>query len=129
MIVDVMDKVIKDGVIIVEEFKFFNIELEVVEGMQIDWGYIFFYFIIDSDCQLVEFDNFLIFIIDKKISVIVELVFVLEVVVWVGCFLLIIVEDIEGEVFVILVVNKVWGVFNVVVIKVFVFGDWCKVVL
>ncbi|QHV00761.1 chaperonin GroEL [Synechocystis sp. CACIAM 05] len=129
MIADAMDKVTKDGVITVEESKSLNTELEVVEGMQIDRGYISPYFITDSDRQLVEFDNPLILITDKKISAIAELVPVLEAVARAGRPLLIIAEDIEGEALATLVVNKARGVLNVAAIKAPAFGDRRKAVL
>lgn len=78
MIVDVMDKVGKEGVIFFEEGKFMEIEFEVIEGMCFDKGYIFFYFVIDIEWMEVVFDEFYIFFIDKKIGLVQDLVFVLE---------------------------------------------------
>ncbi|MFM1842436.1 MAG: Heat shock protein 60 family chaperone GroEL, partial [Cyanobacteriota bacterium] len=129
MIADAMDKVTKDGVITVEESKSLNTELEVVEGMQVDRGYISPYFITDSDRQIVEFDNPLILITDKKVSAIAELVPVLENVARSGRPLLIIAEDVEGEALATLVVNKARGVLNVAAIKAPAFGDRRKAVL
>ena len=129
MIADAMDKVTKDGVITVEESKSLNTELEVVEGMQIDRGYVSPYFITDSDRQIVEFDNPLILITDKKISAIAELVPVLENVARAGRPLLIIAEDVEGEALATLVVNKARGILNIAAIKAPAFGDRRKAVL
>ena len=97
MIAEAMDKVTKDGVITVEESKSLATELEVVEGMQIDRGYVSPYFVTDQERQIVEFENPHILITDKKISAIADLVPVLEQVARAGRPLLIIAEDLEGE--------------------------------
>jgi len=129
MIADAMDKVTKDGVITVEESKELSTELDVVEGMQIDRGYVSPYFITNSDRQTVEFDNPLILITDKKISAIAELIPVLENVARAGRPLLIIAEDVDGEALATLVVNKARGVLSVAAIKAPAFGDRRKAVL
>ncbi|MCZ8162213.1 MAG: chaperonin GroEL, partial [Microcystis sp. LE19-196.1B] len=129
MIATAMEKVTTDGVITVEESKSLTTELEVVEGMQIDRGYISPYFITDQERQIVEYDNPLILITDKKISAIAELVPVLEAVARQGRPLLIIAEDVDGEALATLVVNKARGVLNVVAIKAPSFGERRKAVL
>lgn len=129
MISTAMQKVTKDGVITVEESKSLATELDVVEGMQIDRGYISPYFVTDAERQIVEFDNPLILITDKKISAIAELVPVLEKVAREGKPLLIIAEDVEGEALATLVVNKARGVLNVAGIKAPGFGDRRKEML
>ncbi len=129
MIALAMDKVTTDGVITVEESKSLNTELDVVEGMQIDRGYISPYFITDQERQQVEFDDALILITDKKISAIADLVPILENVARAGKPLLIIAEDIEGEALATLVVNKARGVLNVAAIKAPAFGQRRKAVL
>lgn len=129
IIVEVMEKVGKEGVIIVEEGLGLENELFVVEGMQFDCGYLFFYFVNKLDIMVVELDSLLLLLVDKKIFNICEMLLVLEVVVKVGCLLLIVVEDVEGEVLVILVVNNMCGIVKVVVVKVLGFGDCCKVML
>ena len=106
MIAEAMEKVTKDGVITVEESKSLSTELEVVEGMQIDRGYISPYFITNNDRMTVEFENARILITDKKISNIQDLVPILEKVARSGQPLLVIAEDIEGEALATLVVNK-----------------------
>ena len=129
MIALAMDKVTKDGVITVEESKSLNTELEIVEGMQIDRGYLSPYFITDQERQQVEFDDALILITDKKISAIADLVPILEGVAKAGKPLLIIAEDVDGEALATLVVNKARGVLNVAAIKAPAFGDRRKSVL
>ncbi|MEL6929134.1 MAG: chaperonin GroEL [Cyanobacteria bacterium J06600_6] len=129
MIAQAMDKVTKDGVITVEESKSLATELDVVEGMQIDRGYISPYFVTDQERQVVEFDNAVILITDKKISAIADLVPVLEQVARDGKPLLIIAEDLEGEALATLVVNKARGVLNVAAIKAPGFGDRRKQML
>lgn len=129
MIALAMDKVTKDGVITVEESKSLATELDVVEGMQIDRGYISPYFVTDQERQIVEFDGALILITDKKISAIADLVPVLEKVARDGKPLLIIAEDLEGEALATLVVNKARGVLNVAAIKAPGFGDRRKQML
>merc|ERR1739838_498341 len=129
MIADAMDKVTKDGVITVEESKSLSTDLEVVEGKQIDRGYISPYFITDQERLVVEFENARILITDKKISSIQDLVTVLEKVARIGQSLLIIAEDIEGEALATLVVNKARGVLNVAAVKAPGFGDRRKAML
>jgi chaperonin GroEL len=129
MIAEAMARVTTDGVITVEESKSLNTELEVVEGMQIDRGYISPYFVTDQERQIVQFDNALILITDKKITNISDLIVVLEQVAKSGRPLLIIAENIEGEALATLVVNKSRGVLNVAAIKAPSFGDRRKEVL
>jgi chaperonin GroEL len=129
MIAEAMDKVTTDGVITVEESKSLTTELEVVEGMQIDRGYVSPYFVTDQERQLVVFENPLILITDKKINMISDLVPVLEKVARSSQPLLIIAEDIEGEALATLVVNKARGVLNVAAIKAPSFGDRRKQML
>src|SRR5919199_671737 len=129
MISEAMEKVTKDGVITVEESKSLTTELEVVEGMQIDRGYISPYFVTDGERQVVEFDNPRILITDKKISSIQDLVPVLEKIARAGTPLLIIAEDVEGEALATLVVNKARGVLNASAIKAPGFGDRRKAML
>ena len=129
MIAAAMEKVTKDGVITVEESKSLTTEMEVVEGMQIDRGYISSYFITNSDRMTVEFENALILITDKKISSIQDLVPVLEKVARAGQPLLIIAEDVEGDALATLVVNKARGVLSVAAIKSPGFGDRRKALL
>ncbi|QJD87241.1 chaperonin GroEL [Cohnella herbarum] len=129
LIADAMDKVGKDGVITVEESKGFNTDLEVVEGMQFDRGYITPYMITDTDKMEANLDNPLILITDKKISNIQEILPVLEKVVQSGKQLLIIAEDIEGEALSTLVVNRLRGTFTCVGVKAPGFGDRRKAML
>ncbi|MDE5087343.1 MAG: chaperonin GroEL, partial [Trichodesmium sp. St16_bin2-tuft] len=124
-----MEKVTKDGVITVEESKSLSTDLEVVEGMQIDRGYLSPYFVTDQERLVVEFENARILITDKKISSIQDLVAVLEKVARAGQSLLIIAEDIEGEALATLVVNKARGVLNVAAVKAPGFGDRRKAML
>jgi len=129
IIAEAMAKVTKDGVITVEESKSLTTELEVVEGMQIDRGYISPYFVTDSERMMVEFDNACILITDKKIGSIQDLIPTLEKVAQQGKPLLIIAEDVEGEALATLVVNKARGVLNVAAIKAPGFGDRRKAML
>lgn len=129
MLAEAMEKVTKDGVITVEESKSLTTELEVVEGMQIDRGYISPYFITNNDRMTVEFENARILITDKKISSIQDLVPVLEKVARLGQALLIIAEDVEGDALATLVVNKARGVLTVAAIKAPGFGDRRKQML
>jgi chaperonin GroEL len=129
MIATAMDKVTKDGVITVEESKSLATELEVVEGMQLDRGYISPYFVTDQEKQIVEFENPLILVTDKKISAIADLVPVLESIAREGKPLLIVAEDVEGEALATLVVNKARGVLNAAAIKAPSFGDRRKAML
>ena len=129
MLAEAMEKVTKDGVITVEESKSLTTELEVVEGMQIDRGYISPYFITNNERQTVEFENARILITDKKISSIQDLVPILEKVARLGQPLLIIAEDVEGDALATLVVNKARGVLAVAAIKAPGFGDRRKALL
>jgi chaperonin GroEL len=129
MLAEAMEKVTKDGVITVEESKSLTTELEVVEGMQIDRGYISPYFITNNDRMTVEFENARILIADKKINSIQELVPVLEKVARSGQPLLIIAEDVEGDALATLVVNKARGVLAVAAIKSPGFGERRKALL
>jgi len=129
MIAQAMDKVTKDGVITVEESKSLSTELDVVEGMQIDRGYLSPYFITDSERMVAEFENARILITDKKISTIQDLVSILEKIAREGQPLLIIAEDVDGEALATLVVNKARGVLNVAAIKAPGFGDRRKAML
>jgi len=129
MIASAMEKVGREGVITVEESKSLNTELEVVEGMEIDRGYISPYFVTDSERQIVDFENAKLLITDKKINLIQDLVPVLERVARTGSPLLVIAEDIEGEALATLVVNKLRGVLNVAAIKAPSFGDRRKAML
>ena len=129
MIAEAMNRVTKDGVITVEESKSLATELDVVEGMQIDRGYISPYFVTDQEKQIVEFDGAVILITDKKISAIADLVPVLEKVARESKPLLIVAEDLEGEALATLVVNKARGVLNVAAIKAPGFGDRRKQML
>ncbi|MGB3237978.1 MAG: chaperonin GroEL [Geitlerinemataceae cyanobacterium] len=129
IIASAMAKVSTDGVITVEESKSLTTELEVVEGMQIDRGYISPYFVTDSERMVVEFENACILITDKKIGSIQDLVPTLEKVAQQGKPLLIIAEDVEGEALATLVVNKARGVLNVAAIKAPGFGERRKAML
>jgi chaperonin GroEL len=117
MIAEAMDKVGKDGVITVEESKSLSTELDLVEGMQIDRGYISPYFVTDGERMIAELDNPLILLADKKISSIQDLIPVLEKIARSGQPLLIIAEDVEGEALATLVVNRLRGVLNATAIK------------
>ena len=129
MIAEAMDKVTTDGVITVEESKSLTTDLEVVEGMQIDRGYISPYFITDNERMVVEYENARILIADQKISSIQDLVPVLEKVARSGQPLLIIAEDVDGEALATLVVNKARGVLSACAIKSPGFGDRRKALL
>ncbi|MBU6145790.1 MAG: chaperonin GroEL [Paenibacillaceae bacterium] len=129
LIADAMEKVGNDGVITVEESKGFTTELEVVEGMQFDRGYISPYMITDTDKMEARLDNPFILITDKKIGNIQEILPVLEKVVQSGKQLLIIAEDVEGEALATLVVNKLRGTFTCVAVKAPGFGDRRKAML
>jgi len=129
LIADAMEKVGNDGVITVEESKGFTTELEVVEGMQFDRGYISPYMITDTDKMESVLDNPYILITDKKISNIQEILPVLEKVVQSGKQLLIIAEDVEGEAQATLIVNKLRGTFTCVAVKAPGFGDRRKAML
>lgn len=129
LIADAMDKVGKDGVITIEESKTMQTELEVVEGMQFDRGYISPYMSTDVDKMEAVLDDPYILITDRKITVIQDLLPVLEKVVQQGRGLLIIAEDVEGEALATLVVNKLRGTFKAVAVKAPGFGDRRKAML
>jgi chaperonin GroEL len=129
MIATAMDKVTKDGVIVVEESKSITTELDVVEGMQFDRGYISPYFVTDGERMIVELENALVLITDKKISSIQDLVGILERAAQSGQPLLIIAQEIEGEALATLVVNKMRGVLNVAAVKSPGFGERRKAML
>jgi chaperonin GroEL len=123
IIAEAMEKVGKEGVITVEEAKGLETELEVVEGMQFDRGYISPYFVTNRERMLVEFDDPYLLISEKKISAMADLVPLLEQVARSGKPLLIIAEEVEGEALATLVVNKLRGVLNVAAVKAPGFGD------
>ncbi|SFJ72782.1 chaperonin GroEL [Thermoflavimicrobium dichotomicum] len=129
LIAEAMEKVGKDGVITVEESKGFNTELEVVEGMQFDRGYISPYMITDTDKMEAVLEEPYILITDKKIGSIQDILPILEKVVQQGKQLLIIAEDVEGEALATLVVNKLRGTFTAVAVKAPGFGDRRKAML
>jgi len=129
LIAEAMEKVGNDGVITVEESKGFLTELEVVEGMQFDRGYISPYMVTDADKMEAVLDNPYILITDKKISSIQEILPLLEKVVQQGKQLLIIAEDVDGEALATLVVNKLRGTFTAVAVKAPGFGDRRKAML
>ncbi len=126
---DAMEKVGKDGVITVEESSTTKTELEVVEGMQFDRGYISPYFITDADRMEVVLKDPLILIYEKKISSVKEVAPLLEQVVGIGAPLLLICEEVEGEALAVLVVNKIRGTFQAAAIKAPGFGDRRKAML
>ncbi len=129
MISEAMDKVTKDGVITVEESKSLSTELEVVEGMQIDRGYMSPYFVTDQERMVAELDNARLLITDKKISSIQDLVPVLEKIARDGQPFVVIAEDVEGEALATLVVNKARGVINGAAVKAPGFGERRKAML
>ncbi|MBX0427816.1 chaperonin GroEL [Campylobacter jejuni] len=129
LIADAMEKVGKDGVITVEEAKSINDELNVVEGMQFDRGYLSPYFITNAEKMTVELSSPYILLFDKKITNLKDLLPVLEQIQKTGKPLLIIAEDIEGEVLATLVVNKLRGVLNISAVKAPGFGDRRKAML
>lgn len=129
MVAEAMDKVSTNGVITIEESKTMETELELVEGMQFDRGYLSAYMATDMDKMVAELDNPYILITDKKISNIQEILPVLEQIVQTGAKLLIIAEDVEGEALATLVVNRLKGVFSVVAVKAPGFGDRRKAML
>ena len=128
-IADAMERVGNDGVITIEESKGFTTELDVVEGMQFDRGYLSHYMVTDTDKMEAVLDNPYILITDKKIANIQEILPVLEQVVQQGRPLLMIAEDVEGEALATLVVNKLRGTFNAVAVKAPGFGDRRKAML
>ena len=123
LIADAMDKVTKEGIITVDESKGFNDELEVVEGMQYDKGYISPYFVSDRETMTIELDDPYILVTDQKINTIQEILPLLEEVVKTNKPLLIIAEGLENEVTSTLIVNKLRGTFNVVATEAPGFGD------
>lgn len=129
LIADAMEKVGKDGVITVEEAKSINDELNVVEGMQFDRGYLSPYFITNADKMTVELQSPYILLFDKKITSLKDLLPILEQIQKTGKPLLIIAEDIEGEALATLVVNKLRGVLNISAVKAPGFGDRRKAML
>ena len=129
LVADAMEKVSGDGVITIEESKTMQTELDLVEGMQFDRGYISAYMATDMDKMEAVLDNPCILITDKKISNIQEILPLLEQVVQSGAKLLIIAEDVEGEALTTLIVNKLRGTFNVVAVKAPGYGDRRKAML
>ncbi len=129
LIAEAMDKVGKDGVITVEESKGIGTELEVVEGMQFDRGYISPYMVTDAERMEAVLDDVYILITDQKLSNMKNLLPILEKIAQVGRPLLIIAEDVEGEALATLVVNKLRGTLNVVAVKAPGFGDRRKAML
>ncbi|MBM7655744.1 chaperonin GroEL [Neobacillus cucumis] len=129
LIAEAMERVGNDGVITIEESKGFTTELDVVEGMQFDRGYVSAYMVTNTDKMEAVLDNPYILITDKKISSIQEILPVLEQVVQQGKPLLLVAEDIEGEALSTLVVNKLRGTFNAVAVKAPGFGDRRKAML
>ena len=129
MVADAMEKVSKDGVITIEESKTMKTELDLVEGMQFDRGYVSAYMATDMDKMEAVLDNPYILITDKKISNIQEILPLLEQIVQAGAKLLIIAEDIEGEALTTLIVNKLRGTFQVVGVKAPGYGDRRKEML
>ena len=129
LVADAMEKVSGDGVITIEESKTMLTELDLVEGMQFDRGYISAYMATDMDKMEATLDNPYILITDKKISNIQDILPVLEQIVQSGAKLLIIAEDVEGEALTTLIVNKLRGTFNVVAVKAPGYGDRRKAML
>ncbi len=129
LIAEAMEKVGKDGVITVEEAKGINDELDVVEGMQFDRGYLSPYFITNSEKMTTEFDNPLILITDGKVTSLKDLVPLLEKSQQSGRPLLIIADDVEGEALTTLVLNRLKGVLNIAAVKAPGFGDRKKEML
>ena len=129
LVADAMEKVSGDGVITIEESKTMQTELDLVEGMQFDRGYISAYMATDMDKMEAVLDNPYILITDKKISNIQEILPLLEQIVQSGAKLLIVAEDVEGEALTTLIVNKLRGTFNVVAVKAPGYGDRRKAML
>ena len=129
MVADAMEKVSNDGVITIEESKTMQTELELVEGMQFDRGYISAYMCTDMEKMEATLDDPYILITDKKLSNIQEILPLLEQIVQTGARLLIIAEDVEGEALQTLVLNKLRGTFNVVAVKAPGYGDRRKAML
>jgi chaperonin GroEL len=128
-IAEALDKVGKDGVVTVEESNTFGMELDFVEGMQFDKGYISPYFVTDPENQEAVLDDPYILVVNKKISSVQEMLQPLEKVLQSGKPLLVIAEDIEGEALATLVVNKIRGTFNAAAVKAPGFGDRRKAML
>jgi chaperonin GroEL len=129
MIADAMEKVSKDGVITIEESKTMQTELDLVEGMQFDRGYISAYMCNDTEKMVANLEDPYILITDKKISNIQDILPLLEQIVKMGAKLLIIAEDVEGEALTTLIVNKLRGTFDVVAVKAPGYGDRRKAML
>ena len=129
LVADAMEKVSKDGVITIEESKTMQTELDLVEGMQFDRGYISAYMATDMDKMEAVLDDPYILITDKKISNIQDLLPILEQIVQSGARLLIIAEDVEGEALTTLILNKLRGTFNVAAVKAPGYGDRRKAML
>ena len=129
LVADAMEKVTNDGVITIEESKTMKTELDLVEGMQFDRGYLSAYMCTDMDKMEANLDDPYILITDKKISNIQDILPLLEQIVQSGARLLIIAEDIEGEALTTLIVNKLRGTFNVVAVKAPGYGDRRKAML
>ncbi len=129
LIAEAMEKVGNDGVITIEESKGIETELDVVEGMQFDRGYLSQYMVTDNDKMIAEMDNPFILITDKKVSNIQDILPLLEQIVQQGRALLIIADDVDGEALPTLVLNKLRGTFNVVAVKAPGFGDRRKAML
>ena len=129
MVADAMEKVSNDGVITIEESKSMKTELDLVEGMQFDRGYVSAYMCTDMDKMEAVLDNPYILFTDKKLSNLQEILPVLEQIVQSGARLLIIAEDVEGEALTTLIVNKLRGTFNVVAVKAPGYGDRRKEML
>ena len=120
---EAMEKVGKDGVITIEESRGMETELEVVEGMQFDRGYLSQYMVTDNEKMVADLENPYILITDKKISNIQEILPLLESILQSNRPLLIIADDVDGEALPTLVLNKIRGTFNVVAVKAPGFGD------
>ena len=129
LIAEAMEKVGNDGVITIEESKGIETDLDVVEGMQFDRGYLSQYMVTDNDKMIATLDNPFILITDKKVSNIQEIIPLLEQIVQQGRALLIIADDVDGEALPTLVLNKLRGTFNVVAVKAPGFGDRRKAML
>ena len=129
MVADAMEKVSNDGVITIEESKTMQTELDLVEGMQFDRGYISSYMVTDNEKMEATLDDPYILITDKKISNIQEILPLLEQIVQNGAKLLIIAEDVDGEALTTLILNKLRGTFNVVAVKAPGYGDRRKEML
>ena len=129
LIAEAMEKVGNDGVITIEESNGIETELDVVEGMQFDRGYLSQYMVTDNDKMVAHLDNPFILITDKKVSNIQEIIPLLEQIVQQGRALLIIADDVDGEALPTLVLNKLRGTFNVVAVKAPGFGDRRKAML